>query len=49
MRDIPAYVCERCHEAYFTPDISRIMDTIIEEAREGSLCMKPLAVSKVSM
>ncbi|MGV8110286.1 YgiT-type zinc finger protein [Methanospirillum sp.] len=18
MRDIPAYVCERCHEAYFT-------------------------------
>ncbi|KAF5078751.1 hypothetical protein DSECCO2_136410 [anaerobic digester metagenome] len=49
IRDIPAYVCERCHEAYFTPDISRIMDTIIEEAREGSLCMKPLAVSKVSM
>ncbi|QVV90581.1 YgiT-type zinc finger protein [Methanospirillum sp. J.3.6.1-F.2.7.3] len=29
MRDIPAYVCERCHEAYFTPDISRIMDIII--------------------
>ncbi|WP_371816504.1 YgiT-type zinc finger protein [Methanospirillum purgamenti] len=26
---MPAYVCERCHEAYFTPDISRIMDIII--------------------
>jgi len=49
IRDIPAYVCEWCHEAYFTPDISRKMDAIIEEARKGSLCMKPLAAGEVSM
>ena len=26
IKDVPAYVCENCGEAYFTPDVSRKMD-----------------------
>jgi len=26
IKDVPAYVCENCGEAYFTPVVSRKMD-----------------------
>lgn len=29
VRDIPAYVCNQCGEAYFTPEISRKIDKIV--------------------
>ncbi|HIE30942.1 MAG TPA: type II toxin-antitoxin system MqsA family antitoxin [Methanosarcinales archaeon] len=30
IRGIPAYACEECDEAYYTPDISRKIDRIME-------------------
>jgi len=37
IKDVPAYVCENCGEAYFTPEISRKIDEIVKEFHEGKL------------
>ncbi|WP_245543637.1 YgiT-type zinc finger protein [Methanoplanus limicola] len=30
MKEIPAYICNQCREAYFTPEISRKIDEIMK-------------------
>ncbi|UUX93124.1 type II toxin-antitoxin system MqsA family antitoxin [Methanoplanus endosymbiosus] len=30
IREIPAYICNQCKEAYFTPEISRKIDEIMK-------------------
>ena len=29
IKDVPAYVCENCGEAYFTPKVSRKIDGVM--------------------
>ncbi len=29
IKDVPAYICENCGEAYFMPEISRKIDKVI--------------------
>jgi len=30
IKEIPAYICNQCKEAYFTPEISRKIDEIMK-------------------
>jgi len=49
IRDIPAYVCEECGEAYYTPDISRRIDRIMERFHESKLLVRPIAAGELYM
>ncbi len=49
IKDIPAYICDRCHESYFPPDSSRKIDHILESVRSGPVYGRPLAAIEVSM
>jgi YgiT-type zinc finger domain-containing protein len=48
IRDVPAYVCDSCSEAYFAIETSRKIDDIMSEFRAGRLLTKPLLLEKRS-
>lgn len=47
VRDIPAYVCNQCGEAYFTPEISRKIDKIMDDVHQGRVCCRPIAAGEI--
>lgn len=49
IKDIPAYICDRCNEAYFAPESSRKIDLILDSVRNGPVCGRPLAAIEVCM
>lgn len=49
IKDVPALVCDRCDEAYITPEISEKIDEIMEEFYAGKLLAKPLAAGEVAL
>ena len=49
IKGVPAYVCENCGEAYFTPEISRKIDEIMREFHKGTLLAKPIAAGEVEL
>jgi len=49
IRDIPAYVCEGCGEAYYIPDISRRIDRMMERFHESKLLVHPIAAGELGM
>jgi len=49
IKDIPAYVCEECGEAYFTPEVSKKIDKVMRDFHEGRLLMRPIAAGEVEL
>ena len=49
IRDITAYVCEACGGAYYTPDISRKIDRIMERFHESKLLVYPIVAGELCM
>ena len=49
IKDVPAYVCENCGKAYFTPEISRKIDEVMRGFHEGKLLAHPIATGEVEM
>lgn len=49
IKDVPAYVCENCGEAYFTPAISRKIDEIMRDFHEARLLAHPIAAGEVEL
>ena len=49
IKDVPAYVCEHCEEAYFTPEISRKIDEIMKDFHEARLLARPIAAGEVKL
>jgi YgiT-type zinc finger domain-containing protein len=49
IKDVPAYVCEQCGEAYYTAGISRKIDEVMQNAHQKKLCMRPLPAGEVSL
>jgi len=49
IKDVPAFVCEQCGEAYFDIEISRKIDDIMRDAHQGKLCVRPLAAGEVEL
>ena len=39
---IPATVCERCGEAYYSPETSKKIDVIMRQAHQKKLCLRPI-------
>jgi hypothetical protein len=49
IKDVPAYVCEQCGEAYYTAGTSRKIDGVMKDAHQKKLCMRPLPAGEVSL
>ena len=49
IKNIPAFVCPNCDEAYYTIDTQRKIDRIMKAFHEGKLLAKPLASGKVDL
>lgn len=49
IKSVPAYVCENCGEAYFTPEISRKIDEIMKDFHEARLLAHPIAAGEVEL
>ncbi len=49
IKDVPAYICENCGEAYFTPEISRKIDEVMRNFHRGELLAHPIAAGEVKI
>ncbi len=49
IRDVPAYVCDSCSEAYFSIETTRKIDKIMREFRAGKLLTKPQGAGQVEL
>ncbi len=49
IKEVPAFVCEQCGEAYFEMEISRKIDHVMRDAHQGKLCVRPLAAGEVEL
>ena len=49
IKNIPAFVCPNCDEAYYTIDTQRKIDRIMKAFHEGRLLAKPLAAGEVDL
>ena len=49
IKDVPAFVCEPCGEAYYTAATSRKIDAIMQDGHKKKLCMRPLPAGEVSL
>jgi YgiT-type zinc finger domain-containing protein len=49
IRDVPAYVCDSCSEAYVSIETSRKIDEVMREFRAGKLMTKPLRAGEVEL
>lgn len=48
IKDVSAYICENCGEAYYTPEVSRKIDIIMKEFHESKLLLHPSAADELS-
>lgn len=49
IKDVPAYICENCREAYFTPEVSRKIDGVMKDFHRGKLLAHPIAAGEVEI
>jgi len=49
IKNIPAFVCPNCDEAYYSIDIQRKIDRIMKAFHEGKLLAKTLAAGEVDL
>ncbi len=49
IKNIPAFVCENCEEAYYSLKIARKIDEVRRAFRAGTLWVKPLAAGEVDL
>ena len=49
IKEVPAYVCENCGEAYYTPEISRKIDKVMRDFHGDKLLAHPIAAGEVEI
>lgn len=49
IKDISAYICEECGEAYFTPEVSEKIDKIMKKFHESALLVHHVAAGELSL
>lgn len=49
IRDVDAFICQECGEAYYTPETSRRIDKVMRKFHDSSLLVHPLAAGEVSL
>ena len=49
IKDVSAYICEECGEAYYPPEISEKIDRIIKKFHNSTLLVHLLAAGELSL
>lgn len=49
IKDVPAYICDNCGEAYFSSKISRKIDEIMRDFHKGKLLVRPIAAGEIEL
>ena len=49
IRGVAAYVCENCGEAYFSPEVSRRIDEVMQDFHQGKLLARPIAAGELEL
>lgn len=49
IKEVPAFVCQECGEAYFSPATSRKIDKVMREFHEGKLLAHPIAAGEIEL
>lgn len=49
VKDISAYICEECGEAYYTPEVSEKIDQLMKKFHDSTLLMHPVAAGELSL
>ena len=49
VKDVSAYICEECGEAYYTPEVSEKIDGLMKKFYESTLLMHPMAAGELSL
>jgi len=47
IKNVPAYICDNCGEAYFDPEVSKKMDAIMEDFHKGKFLAHPIAAGEI--
>jgi len=49
IKGVAAYVCQDCGEAYFTPEVSRKIDEVMQDFHQGKLLARPIAAGELEL
>lgn len=49
IKDVPAWICKNCGEAYFTPETSRKIDVVMKQFHKGRIQAQPLTAGEISL
>jgi YgiT-type zinc finger domain-containing protein len=49
IEEVPAYICDDCGEAYFTPEVSRKIDVVMKKFHQGKLLARPIPAGEVEL
>lgn len=49
IKDVPAYICDDCGEAYYTPEVSRKIDLVMKKFHQGKLLARPIPAGEVDL
>ncbi|WP_394697778.1 type II toxin-antitoxin system MqsA family antitoxin [uncultured Methanomethylovorans sp.] len=49
IKDVDAFICQECREAYHTPETSRKIDKIVRKFHDSTLLVHPLAAGELSL
>jgi len=49
IKDVDAFICGECGEAFYTPETSRRIDKVMRRFHDSSLLVHPLAAGEVSL
>lgn len=48
LRDVPAFICEECGEAYYLPETSEKIDRLMKKFHASDLLVHPVAAGELS-
>ncbi len=49
IRNVPALVCDKCGEKYFSADVSRKIDTVMDQYHAGKLKSNTISATEVEL
>ena len=47
VKNVPAYICGNCGEAYYNPKVSRRIDKVMADFHKGDLMAHPVAAGEI--
>ena len=49
IRNVPALICEKCGEKYFSADVSRKIDTVMDQYHAGKLKSHTISATELEL